>query len=368
MKFEDLLMQQGEDKQTKLQLQKQVQRMEEELDREVQVKRVLQCAIEGGPIDDDCCQTCSCLSPLLPFKLWKQKRNGGTQGLVCKAAFSCTMPVFPFVCDAYHLDPYAILPEPDINIRDIGAYKNFIQITRNTLDVSRLSECLPDIRRLRVLMQKLKRININYFTHKQKLAFWINVYNASVMNAFLQHGLPSTEEKLLALMNEARIDVGGFMFKASKIEQFILRHPADIKHKSTNENDMLLRHACGLSYPEPMVIFALCRGSWSSPALRYYTPDEVMNELEKAKVEYLEASIGITSRKKILVPKLMQWHMKDFADDMESLLEWIYSQLPYTSSLKRLIMECLNGQTQSPSQKLVEIQPYAPEFRYLIPV
>lgn len=96
-------------------------------------------------------------------------------------------------------------------------------------------------------------------------------------------------------------------------------------------------------------------------------PDEVMNELEKAKVEYLEASVGITSKKKISVSKLMHRHTKDFADDMESLLEWIYSQLPITSSLKRLMMECLNGETQSPSHKLIEIQPYVFEFRYLIP-
>ncbi|KAK6117904.1 hypothetical protein DH2020_048352 [Rehmannia glutinosa] len=293
-----------------------------------------------------------------------------SKGLVSKAAFNCKTPVFPFGCNESDLDPYEILPEPDVIIKDVGPYKNFVQITRSTLDVSRLSECLPDMRRLMVLMEKLSRININYFTHKQKLAFWINVYNAS---AFLQHGLPSTQEKLLALMNEAAINVGGFMFKASTIEQFILRHPADIKHvsehtqanvsveESTDEKEMILRHACGLGYPEPTITFALCRGSW------FYTPDEVMNELEKAKVEYLEASVGITSRKKILVPKLMQWHMKDFADDMESLLEWIYSQLPYSSSLKRLMTECLNGETQSPSQKLIEIQPYASEFRYLIP-
>ncbi|KAI3470741.1 hypothetical protein Pfo_027404 [Paulownia fortunei] len=539
MKFEDLLMQPGEDKQTKLQLQEQVERLEEELDGELQLNRVLQCAMQG-PVG--CCESCSCLSPLLPFKVqmllaevalveeeidwlerkinelkldiyqekkqtkqweivqlkglqpqWEQRqlrklpsrrpnqiehkdcetlstsqnyenrryrsarerraslgssmelqsvtslgkyaveteeesgysrcstsrmvhnrldiesetvnpnkfsvelikclisiflklnqatfKGKGTtnltkhtltcmnsKGLVSKATFSCRTPVFPFNHNASHLDPYEILPESDVTIRDVGPYKNFIQITRSTLDTSRLSECLPAMRRLRVLMQKLSRININHFTHKQKLAFWINVYNASVMNAFLQHGLPSTQEKLLALMNEAAINVGGFIFKASTIEHLILRHPAEVKHELTDEKEMLLRHACGLGYPEPNVTFALCRGSWSSPALRFYTPDEVMNELEKAKVEYLEASVGITSRKKISVPKLMQWHMKDFADDMESLLEWIYSQLPHTSSLKRLMMECLNGETQSPSQKLMEIQPYASEFRYLIPV
>lgn len=94
-----------------------------------------------------------------------------------------------------------------------------------------------------------------------------------------------------------------------------------------------------------------------------------MNELERAKVEFLEASVGITSKKKILVPKLMQWHMKDFADDMDSLLEWIYSQLPHpsNSSLKRLIMECIVNSETNKSQVL-EIQPYASEFRYLLPL
>ncbi|XP_057788991.1 uncharacterized protein LOC131005891 [Salvia miltiorrhiza] len=530
MKFEDLLMQQGEDKQAnKLHLQEQVERLEEELEGELELKRVLQCTMQGP---SGCCDSCSSLTPFLPFQVqmlladlavveeeidWverkinelkldihheKQKRKEmevvqlkefrpkleqrqlrklpsrrpnqiqhkesdalstsqnyenrryripgdrraslgsskelqsatftgkhgkpefpvapsrtptflsnssaeseavnpnklsvdlikcligiflklhhtafkstrltslskqtmacmNSKGLVSKAAFSCKTPVFPFNDDASHLDPYDILP------RDTGPYKNFIQITKGTLDTSRFSECIPDVQRLRILMQKLNKVKVNHFSHKQKLAFWINIYNASIMNAFLQHGLPSTQEKLLLLMNEAEINVGGFIFKASTIEQCILRHPAEAKYDLTEEKEIILRQACGLDYPEPNVIFALCRGNWSSPALRFYMPDEVMNELEKAKVEYLEASVGITSKKKISVPKLVHRHMKDFADDIESLLEWIYSQLPLTSSLKRLMMECLNGETdQSPSQKLIEIQPYVFEFRYLIP-
>lgn len=102
--------------------------------------------------------------------------------------------------------------------------------------------------------------------------------------------------------------------------------------------------------------------------LRVYTPDDIINELERAKVEYLEASVGVTSKKKILVPKLLQWHMLDFADGMESLLEWIYSQLPRSASLKRLIMQCLNGETKSPINKMIEVQPHESEFRYLLPL
>jgi len=97
-----------------------------------------------------------------------------------------------------------------------------------------------------------------------------------------------------------------------------------------------------------------------------YTSDEVVNQLGRAKVEYLEASVGITNKRKIVVPKLLEWHMHDFADEMESLLEWIYSQLPRSGSLKRVTMERLIRETKYPMSKMVEIQPYESEFRYLL--
>ncbi|KAK4835559.1 hypothetical protein QYF36_011348 [Acer negundo] len=270
--------------------------------------------------------------------------------------------------NASNLDPYGILPDLDGSIRDIGPYKNLIQITRISLDISRFTESFPAVEKLRVLMHKLSNVDLTFLTYKQKLAFWINIYNACIMHAFLEHGLPSSQEKLLALMNKAALNVGGIVLNALAIEHFILRHPSESSTEPTYQKEMLLRHAYGLGYPEPNLTFALCRGSWSSPALRVYTPEEVVNELERAKVEYLEASVGVTSKRKIVVPKLLQWHMRDFADDMESLLEWIYSQLPRSGSLKRLMMECLNGDIKAPITKMVETQPYESEFRYLLPL
>ncbi|CAK9147704.1 unnamed protein product [Ilex paraguariensis] len=290
-----------------------------------------------------------------------------SKGFMSKTSFNCTIPACSFDDSSSNLDPYGILPDLDGTIRDVGPYKTFVQITRNSLDTGRVSECFPAMGKLRILMHKLCNVDLTYLTYKQKLAFWINIYNGCIMHAFLQHGLPSTQEKLLALMNKAAMNVGGIVLNALAIEHFILRHPSDSKQGPTDEKEMLLRHAYGLGYPEPNITFALCRGSWSSPAIRIYTPDTVVNELERAKVEYLEASVGVTNKKKIVVPKLLQWHMKDFADDMDSLLEWIYSQLPHSTMLKKLIMECLNGEAKSPNAKMVEVQPYVSEFRYLLP-
>ncbi|KAF8022075.1 hypothetical protein BT93_G2270 [Corymbia citriodora subsp. variegata] len=302
-----------------------------------------------------------------------QDRKGPKLTLACKnskytAKNSFGSKISLTYVDGYisSLDPYGVLLDVDGTFRDIGQYKSFIPITRSSLDIMHLQECLPAIGKLRVLMHKLSSVDLSFLTYKQKLAFWINVYNACIMNAFLEHGLPSSQEKLLALMNKAAVNVGGIVLNALAIEHFILRHPCESTHGSMDEKEMLLRHAYGLGYPEPNVTFALCRGSWSSPALRIYTPEDVVNELGRARVEYLEASVGVTSKRKIIVPKVLQWHMRDFADDMESLLEWIYSQLPRSGTLKRLMMECLNYDAKFHASKMVEIQPYQSEFRYLL--
>ncbi|KAI3984885.1 hypothetical protein MKX01_004653 [Papaver californicum] len=251
------------------------------------------------------------------------------------------------------LDPYGVLPDFDRTSRDVGPYKTFIQITRNSFSINHVSECYQEITNLRVLVHKLSTVDLNFLTDKQKLAFWINIYNACIMHAFLQHGLPSTAaDKFLSLMNKAALNVGGIVLNALAIEHFILRHPSESHHTGdTNENEVRLRQTYGLRYPLPDVTFALCPGSWSSPALRIYTED-VVNELGRAKTEFLEASIGVTNKKRIVVPNFS--------------IEWIYSRLQQPGPLKRLMMECLNGETKNPTTTVVKIHPYKSEFRYLL--
>ncbi|KAL8143303.1 hypothetical protein V2J09_016335 [Rumex salicifolius] len=246
-------------------------------------------------------------------------------------------------------------------------YKGYTHITRASF-AKPLFDRNTLMPRISVLLKKLCHVDLAFLNYKQKLAFWINVYNACIMNAYLQHGLPSTQDKMLSLMIKAALNVGGIVLNALAIEHYILRHPHDQKQDVEDEKEILLRRAYGLRYPEPNVTFALCRGNWSSPAV--YSAEEVVNELEKAKVEYLEAWVGVRrSKKKIVLPKLVRWHMRDFADDLESLVEWIYSQLPHNSlgGLKTRIMECLINSQMKPIRNMVEILPYQYEFRYLIP-
>ena len=113
--------------------------------------------------------------------------------------------------------------------------------------------------------------------------------------------------------------------------------------------------------------------------------EEVSSELEVAKVEYLERCVRVITapgvRRKItksattvaiVLPKLLHWHMRCFADDVESLLEWVHSQLPRTTrapELKRAIRDLLLHRGRPPMpERMVEIEPYDAEFRYLLPL
>lgn len=100
--------------------------------------------------------------------------------------------------------------------------------------------------------------------------------------------------------------------------------------------------------------------------VRVYTASKVEEELEVAKREYLEASVGI-SVAKMGIPKLMDWYSHDFAKDIESLLDWICLQLP--TELGKDALNCVQqGMSQPHSSTLVHIIPYDFTFRYLFSI
>ncbi|XP_021973803.1 uncharacterized protein LOC110868839 [Helianthus annuus] len=130
-----------------------------------------------------------------------------------------------------NFDPYAVLFDLDGAIRDIGPYKTFIEITRSTLDHTRISECSIEAGEVRSLMQNLCSVNLNLLTYK---------------HAFLVHGLPSTQEKLLLLMNTAVVNVGGVVVNALGIENYILRNPSNSNPGLANEREILQCDICSL--------------------------------------------------------------------------------------------------------------------------
>ncbi|KAL5130362.1 hypothetical protein HKD37_12G033443 [Glycine soja] len=273
-------------------------------------------------------------------------------------------------------DPYGIFNTEESIPRDIGPYKNLVIFTSSSMDPKFISSpsSIPLLRKLRILMSNLQTVDLKSLTNQQKLAFWINVYNACIMHGFIQYGVPSTPEKLLALMNKATLNVGGNIINAQAIEHFILRkrdisNVKEVQRKvEWEEKESFVRELYGLEFNDPNVTFALCCGTRSSPAVRIYTADGVTAELEKSKLDYLQASILATSTKRIGFPELFLRNMLDFAVDTDSLVEWVCSQLPTSGTLRKSMVDCFRSHSNEKPSTIVEKIPYDYEFQYLLTI
>ncbi|CAL5005736.1 unnamed protein product [Urochloa decumbens] len=270
-------------------------------------------------------------------------------------------------------DPYGVL---EFGCRDIGRYRQFRSVDAASFDTNvSASDAAALGRRLKALLRKLSSVYLVGLSHQQRLAFWINTYNACMMNAFLEHGAPTNPQMLVAMMPKATINVGGRVLSAMTIEHFILRLPYGAKHVSmegaaNGDSTAVL----GLEWPEPLVTFALSCGSWSSPAVRVYTAAHVEEELEAAKREYLEAAVVVSPPAAaagggLAIPKLLHWYLPDFAKDVASLVDWVCLQLPRELQCDAVEAAAAGDRRDRPAaaaRRPVRVLPYEFRFRYLL--
>lgn len=99
-------------------------------------------------------------------------------------------------------DPY--FNSSELKKRDIGTYKHLYVIEAHSVDLNRKASASFLIRRLRILLDKLASVKVDGLSHQQKLAFWINIYNSCIMNAFLEHGMPESPDMIVVQMQKAR--------------------------------------------------------------------------------------------------------------------------------------------------------------------
>ncbi|KAK9664060.1 hypothetical protein RND81_14G017200 [Saponaria officinalis] len=276
-------------------------------------------------------------------------------------------------------DPYGVFDIEGAVSRDIGPYKNLVVFSSTSLEPKFVSHSssIPLFQKLRGLLSSLQKVDLRSLTDQQKLAFWINIYNACIMHGYLKFGVPSSQDKLLSLLNKATLNVGGKIVNAQAIEYCILRKPTSSNIIQVTKGEMdskeaIIHKLYGLGSVNLNVIFSLCCGTRSSPAVRIYTAEGVTSELEKSKLEYLSASISVTSTRTVWLPELLIQNMHDFAEDLNSLVEWVCHQLPTSGSLRKSIVDCFRGLNNHNNGRNstvnVETMPYDFEFRYLIHV
>lgn len=283
-------------------------------------------------------------------------------------------------------DPYGVLhdhPSPDS-----GDYVEMVNVTIPPTSEQRDRRDLTTLSRYRSLMEQLEKTDPSLLTHEERLAFWINLYNALVMNMYMEHGKPQTHSRQVALISKASCRVGGTAVSVPEIEYAILRAQSHWGTQVANSGHAAIRLLSGrkafssrvmvskfeksdkrsswaLTKPEPLVTFALCSGAFSSPAVRLYSPENVRVELGRAKAMYLLATVGISKNRKIRLPKILSWYSRDIVPEEARLAEWVAHQLPEPQA-SILAARLPAGKRAAYNSKSIEMLHFDWSFRYLL--
>ncbi|CAM6023277.1 unnamed protein product [Sphagnum balticum] len=266
-------------------------------------------------------------------------------------------------------DPYSV---KDVGSEDVGPYSSMVEVPWICVDKDRLTYAARALQNFRSMVEKLAKVDPGQMTHDQKLAFWINVYNALMMHAYLAYGIPRNRLKRLSLLQKAAYKVGPYSINAQTIEHSILgcrsNRPAQWLQALLNPATKFKvgdeRRAYALQCPEPAVCFALCCGGYSDPVVRVYTAKNVRLELDVAKREFLQASVGIRGDNKVVLPKILEWYSRELVINSAVLLEWVCQTVP--GKLEAQIRQCIKNQKshRSPAHCL-QWMPHNFGFRYI---
>ncbi|XP_057855665.2 uncharacterized protein LOC131065230 isoform X1 [Cryptomeria japonica] len=264
-------------------------------------------------------------------------------------------------------DPYST--HGKLNWADIGRYSLVKEVSWMSVGKQQLEYAAGVLRKFRLLVEQLAKVDPGCMTYDEKLAFWINIYNALMMHAYLAYGVPRNGLKLFSLMQKAAYTVGGYSFNAVDIEHVILKMKPPMHRPQIAL--LLALHKCKISeehskyvieHSEPLVMFALSCGVYSSPAVRVFTAERVHEELQDALYDYVRASVGLSAKGKLLVPKLLHSFTKGMIEENE-LVDWICQFL--LPSQTAVVQDCIAQRKWLLGARNFAVIPFDLRFRYL---
>ncbi|XP_054767788.2 uncharacterized protein LOC129275039 isoform X1 [Lytechinus pictus] len=188
---------------------------------------------------------------------------------------------------------------------------------------------------------QLYRVDVKSASREEKIAFFINIYNALVIHGYVTSGPPQNLWQRYKFFNYVSYIIGGQLYSLNDIENGILRanrKPIGSLSKPFSKNDPRLQVA--LDQPEPLIHFALVCGAKSCPPIKTYSGKDVMNELQLAAEAFLEGSDGcqvIEDKKEVKCSQIFKWYREDFGRNDKDVAVFISKHMGESEKKKSLL-------------------------------
>ncbi|CAL9067914.1 unnamed protein product [Musa banksii] len=194
------------------------------------------------------------------------------------------------------------------------------------LDYGRIGAS-EEFRRYVNLVKDLQRVDIFSLSADEKLAFFLNLYNAMVIHAVIRIGRPGEIDRKVFYCDFQYV-VGGYPYSLSSIKNGILRsnrrQPYSLVKPFSARDKRLELAPAKLN---PLIHFGLCDGTRSSPTLRFFSAQGVEVELRHAAREFFLGGVEVDLEKRVVyLTKFMKWYSADFGQEKD-ILHWILNYM-----------------------------------------
>lgn len=194
-------------------------------------------------------------------------------------------------------------PNEEINLNELSEL--FLQKIKNGEETMEIRKKLANIE-LETLVNGLKN-------DKQKLAFWVNIYNAYIQVILTRS--PELYEDRSSFFSSDQIRIAGTKISFDKIEHGIIRRSQSklglgyVKKVFPDEFERMLR----VENPDYRIHFALNCGAKDCPPVGVYTPAKLDAQFAKSTTLFLKGSSKYDSKEnKVYVTSLFSWFRGDF--------------------------------------------------------
>lgn len=210
-----------------------------------------------------------------------------------------------------------VLPQDGADISNFNSFsESFLRCAKERKDTQRFEDQLANT--------TLESLEKGLQTDHQKLAFWINIYNAYIQVILSKN--PELYEDRQAFFNEDRIIIAGEKVAFSKIEHGIIRKSqwplglGEIRKWFPNKFERRLR----VSKRDYRIHFALNCGAKDCPSVAIYEADRLEEQLKKSTAMYLKKTTDYdASKKQVAITSLFSWFRGDFGskNDVKKILK-----------------------------------------------
>ena len=199
----------------------------------------------------------------------------------------------------------------DLRKRILDLYGSFLNADGTRVDYEGMKES-EKFEEYKTVAAELQRCDPRLLNRNDRMAFFINVYNALIVHATIVKGVPDNALKRLKFFDEAKYDIGGLQYSANDIEHGVLRSnrpsPAaigvllgkpELSRGPFKNGDA--RRECCITPMDPRIHFALVCGAKSCPPIRVFKGEEIDEQLEDATFAFIEGDVEVDYRCSFIV-------------------------------------------------------------------